>query len=495
MLQVNVRLRPFFVDVLSCDPVLRRVPVRSEPALRKPALDVAQIEMFPQSLNEMVDADDPCRIVSALVNLLDLTPLIKRLSLQGAPSYDPRMMLKLWMFGLLDGERASRRLEKRCRTDIRYKWLAGGLVPDHTKFCRFRKSLGPQLDELLAESVRLGREHGMANLGRVCIDGTKLPGAASQWRRFIDEADAADSDIDEPPPTKPPKKKRIPLPSKDPDAKTLRARNGQFIVGYNAQALAECDTGLVTTVHVSNEASDQGLLEPTLAKYLELSGELPSELIADAGYDTPMNATALAELGIEAFVAPNDHGVTWSLDEEKQPVCPQGHSAVKKDAYLKNGVEVVRYQVKECPSCALRSTCLRSEKFEHKTISHDARASLAHWLGQQERARSEEGKAATVERAQTIELVFARIKEHLKLRRLLMWGLDGAQAEFTAAALTLNLMLIASAMDPEVLRRLVTAICMRLGAPRLASQAHRGPVHAHSSIYLINCEQKLLEAA
>src|ERR1700722_4356970 len=185
---VSVRLRLFFVDVLSCDPVVRRVPVRAEPALRKPALDVAQIEMFPQSLDAMVDADDPCRIVSALVNLLDLSALIKQLSLQGAPSYDPRMMLKLWMFGLLDGERPSRRLEKRCRTDIRYKWLAAGLVPDHTKFCRFRKSLGPQLDELLAESVRLGRKHGMANLGRVCIDGTKLPGAASQWRRFIDEA-------------------------------------------------------------------------------------------------------------------------------------------------------------------------------------------------------------------------------------------------------------------------------------------------------------------
>jgi transposase len=463
--------------------------------LRKPALDVSQVEMFPQSLDEMVDADDPCRIVSALVNLLDLTPLMRQLSLQGAPSYDPRMMLKLWMFGLLDGERSSRRLEKRCRTDIRYKWLAGGLVPDHTKFCRFRKSLGSQLDELLAESVHLGRKQGLANPGRVCIDGTKLPSAASQWRTFIDEAEAADSDIDEPPPTEPKKKSRIPLPSKDPEARTMRTRKGQFIVGYNAQALVECETGLVTTIHVSNEASDKGLLEPTLAQCLEHQGELPSELIADAGYDTPMNATVLDELGIEAFVAPNDGGMKWSLGEQGQAVCPEGHSAVKKDLFTKNGVPVVRYQVEECPSCALRAACLRTEKSTHKTISHNARASLPSWLEQQERGRSEEGKAATIIRAQTIELVFARFKEQLKLRRLLLWGLEGAQIEVTAAALALNLLLIAASMDPKVLERLVKAICRRLGHRQPSSNGQTASPLAQEHLHLFTCEPRVLEAA
>ena len=186
------------------------------------------------SLDEMVDADDPCRYVWAVVELLDLSSLTNDLGLCGGASYHPSLLLKLWMLALWDGERSSRRIEKRCRTDIRYKWICRGLIPDHSTLCRFRRWLDTRLDALIVESIRLGRRTGLGGMGRASIDGTKLPSAASQWRKFRMEAECADASSES---QATPGQKREKLPCKDPDARTMRTRQGQFVEGYNAQCL------------------------------------------------------------------------------------------------------------------------------------------------------------------------------------------------------------------------------------------------------------------
>ena len=66
------------------------------------------------------------------------------------------------------------------------------------------------------------------------------------------------------------------LASTDPDARTVRARQGNFIVGYNPQVIVYRDTDLIMAVHMSKQSSDSNLLEPALEKYLELPGEFPA---------------------------------------------------------------------------------------------------------------------------------------------------------------------------------------------------------------------------
>lgn len=445
---------------------------------------MTQKSIFFESLDDMVDANDPCRLVSALVDLLDVSCLTKRLSLQGGASYHPSLMLKLWMFSLWDGERSSRKIEKRCSVDLRYKWLAEGLVPDHTTLHRFRRFLGPSLDEMLAESVALGRKIGMEGLGRASIDGTKLPGAASQWRVFREESELADEDLeaeveddDQNPGTKS-GRRRVALPSKDADARTMRSRSGQFIVGYNAQFLHDCDTDLVLATSVSSEASDAAQLAPTLDKCLDLHEELPGELLADAGYDTPANAQVLAELGIDATVAASDRSMKWSVDERGLAICPAGHLADRRSSFKKNGVPVVRFHVDECPNCSLRSGCLKNERAKSKTISLQADASLVHWIRQREKACSEAGKEGLKERAETVEFAFARVKERFGLRRLLLWGLEGARIETTFAALTLNLAVLGAKLGLEGVRELLSRIFRFLSRLQDLLERLSWPTHA-----------------
>lgn len=420
----------------------------------------------------MVDSDDPCRLVSRLVDLLDVSPLVSRLGLQGGASYHPRVMLKLAMFAAWDGERSSRKVEKRCKTDVRYRWLMGGLVPDHTTIWHFRHALGPLLDDLLAECVSLGKKAGLGGLSRASIDGTKLPCAASQWRRYREEADLADEELAERELRKEEKKKGEPLPCKDPQARTMRSRQGRFVTGYNAQALVDADTDLVAAFHLSSEASDAALLEPTLANCLESCGELPGELLADAGYDTPMNAWALHETGVQGWVACKERVPFWVSDESGRPLCPAGYAASHPERFTRKGVKVVRLSVGECGGCPLRRTCLKKEDQASKSISFDARVSPEPWIRQKLRSKSEAGKATLKERGSSVEFAFARLKARLGFHRFSHWGLRNCRVEVGIHFLAMNLAILGARLGPEELERLRRTSSRRLSAWKRAFRTH-----------------------
>ncbi len=452
-------LRLFFVDELSKDSPERKTPLRAEPALRKPAIQVSQAELFPQSLNDLVDQSDPVRLVSGLIDLLDVSELMAELPLKGGVNYDPRLMLKLWMFALWDGERSSRRIEKRCKYDNRYRWLCGGLIPDHTTLCRFRRRLGNRLDDLLVQSVKIARKKGMGGLGRASLDGTKLPSAASQWRRFRKESEDSDASISN---EEHPVERPLP-PSTDPDAKSMRSRSGQFIFGYNVQSLVDCDDGLVMAVDVSNEVVDMNRLSPTLEHCLALHQDLPAEILADSGYDSSENAQILAELGIVGWISSRAKEFIWSVSEEGEIVCPAGDVAVKQQNYATQGVSLQRTWVTGCRQCSLYDGCHDKPDRKVKTLSYRRGVDPRHWVEQTLRSLSSEGKQAALERCQTVELCFARIKRILGLRRLHLFGIQGAKTEVKMAALALNLMTLAKHFSLEDLRtRIFTIKCLLL---------------------------------
>lgn len=62
--------------------------------------------------------------------------------------YDPRLMLKILIYGYTTGFRSSRCIERRCVDDVPFCWLAAGSRPDYRSIARFRRrqaGAGPQL--------------------------------------------------------------------------------------------------------------------------------------------------------------------------------------------------------------------------------------------------------------------------------------------------------------------------------------------------------------
>src|SRR5215475_7379769 len=99
-----------------------------------------QQSLFPVALGDLIPANHPCRVIDAFVDRLDFTALgfVRAEAAEtGRPGYDPRDLLKLYLYGYLQQIRSSRRLESECRRNIELMWLLGRLVPDHKTIAEF----------------------------------------------------------------------------------------------------------------------------------------------------------------------------------------------------------------------------------------------------------------------------------------------------------------------------------------------------------------------
>ncbi len=102
-----------------------------------------------------------------------------RRSSAGRAGYDPDMLLTLLIYAYACGERSSRRIERLCATDVAFRLICAGDVPDHSVITRFLKVHAEAFAGLFVQVLRLCREVGPARLGTVAIDGTKIKANAS----------------------------------------------------------------------------------------------------------------------------------------------------------------------------------------------------------------------------------------------------------------------------------------------------------------------------
>ncbi len=144
--------------------------------------DPKQVFVLPPSIDDWLPEGHLARFVSELVDeVLDLEPfLVSYTEARGFPPYDPRLMLKLLIYGYVTGVRSSRAIERRCHDDVAFRFLAANAAPDFRSVARFRRRHLGALKALFTESLALCRAAGMVRLGRVALDGTKRRANASR---------------------------------------------------------------------------------------------------------------------------------------------------------------------------------------------------------------------------------------------------------------------------------------------------------------------------
>lgn len=121
---------------------------------------------------------------------------------RGYPPYDPRLMLRLLIYGYTTGVRSSRAIERRCADDVAFRYLAVGQAPDYRSIARFRRRHLDALADLFTQSLHLAQRLGMVKMGRVALDGTKLEANASKHKamsygRLIDKEERVEAEIAE----------------------------------------------------------------------------------------------------------------------------------------------------------------------------------------------------------------------------------------------------------------------------------------------------------
>src|ERR1700761_142374 len=141
-----------------------------------------QATLFPAVLDDLMPPDHMCRVIDLFVDRLPITQLgFERAEAAdtGRPGYDPRDLLKLYLYGYLNQIRSSRRLETECRRNIELMWLLGRLFPDHKSIAEFRRIHCDAIAAAGAALIQFAKNCGLIRGEWVAIDGSKFRAVAS----------------------------------------------------------------------------------------------------------------------------------------------------------------------------------------------------------------------------------------------------------------------------------------------------------------------------
>ncbi|WP_455771738.1 IS1182 family transposase [Streptomyces lavendulae] len=168
------------------------------------AFDPHQVLLLPPSLDDWLPEDHLARFVAELVDeVLDLGPILADYTeKRGFPPYDPRLIVRLLIYGYTTGVRSSRAIDRRCADDVAFRFLAAGQAPDFRSIARFRRRHLDALAGLFTQSLHLAMKLSMVKLGRVALDGTKLEANASKHKainygRLVDKEERTEAEIAE----------------------------------------------------------------------------------------------------------------------------------------------------------------------------------------------------------------------------------------------------------------------------------------------------------
>jgi transposase len=233
----------------------------------------SQGTLFPVSLEELIPEDHFCRVIDAFVDRLDMQALgfVRAEAAEtGRPGYDPRDLLKLYLYGYLQQIRSSRRLESECRRNLELMWLLGRLCPDHKSIAEFRRMHGQGVTQAGAELVKLARSVGLIRGEWIAIDGSKFRAVSSvssvheraAVERYLESLETADRE-DEP---------RVENSAvaaaleklrrhAEPEAGFMKTAQG-MLPAYNVQTAVDAEHGLIVAQQVSAAPSDNAACCP-----------------------------------------------------------------------------------------------------------------------------------------------------------------------------------------------------------------------------------------
>lgn len=459
-----------------------------------------QLFLLPPSLHEFLPKGHMAHIINEVVNGLDLRELYDRYNDLGSSAYHPQMMLKVLFYGYAMGERSSRTIGHRLKSDVAYMYLSALQQPDFRTINRFRKDNIDLLKGLFVQIVRLCVEMGMVSIGTIAIDGTKLKANASyrktkgvsdldeeikaidkQIETILKECEEVDEREDEqmgqdhspyevPSELREKQRLRERLESAkervlsrglkeinltDEEATTMLHKGYRAEPSYNGQIAVEGSHGVIVAATLSDNPADyEGLVE-LVEQTEQNTGKKPSEVLGDSGFSSYENLQYLGDKQITGYIPdqrmeslrkgtaqhPEFHKSRFKYDErEDSYICPMGKLLSYKGVVKREGKPDLRiYQCSDCLECKRKWECTRAE---YRTISLDPR----EYLMQTMRARlaTKDGKKKYGKRKYIVEPVFGDMKYNRKMKEVLLRGKIKAKGEFLIMCIAHNLKKIAN---------------------------------------------------
>jgi transposase len=382
--------------------------------------------LLPPNIKDVLGSDHLCFWLHTAVEQFDVVQFEQAYAGEGRLAYPPRMMLKVWLYAFCLRVTSTRRLEGRIREDLGFRYLAGGLTPDHKTLSEFLRRHRRAINDLFTQVVQMARRAGLAKLGHVAIDSTRVranasrrsvvdlePGRRQQWahdrrlvRQFQQKVSQQDPEEDggvglsagqqqalarQPLPGLP-KKGRQQVSLTDPESRFLRTAQG-WELGYTAD-LAVSDDHVIVATRVTQNATDNGSLVPMVEEVERQCRARPEKVTGDSGFFSGQALYEMKQRGIDLYLPDNNLKHEMQTGERAAGI---GQNRIRDP--------------------------------EH--------------LGMRAKLRSAQGRRTYRRRQAVVEPVFGILKEQRGMRKFRRRGLEAVTTEWMLAAMAYNLTRIA----------------------------------------------------
>lgn len=327
------------------------IPFKKSPILLNVEL------LSPSNIFDLLPDDHECFVYSDLFDQLDTTAIEKLYSDEGQHAYHPRLIVSILIYAYSRGMFSSREIERRCKEDLSFMYIAQMGCPNFRVLSDFRKDHTEFFHDCFKQTVKLAIELKLASLGHISLDGSKFKANSSkhkamsykhlkqkeqqlaneiealvaQAKRCDQEEDQAYQEktgyelpedlkykqerLDKIKAAKEALEQREELlnPGKaiedkkqisfaDTDARIM-GKKGDFDYRYNAQISVDADLQIIVGQHISFNANDKQEILPALKALQETTGRLPDKMTADNGYMSGANLEALEKSTVDAYIA------------------------------------------------------------------------------------------------------------------------------------------------------------------------------------------------
>lgn len=465
-------------------------------------LSRSQTFLLPKTIEEYVETDNPVRFIDAYVNTLDMEKLGFTHSTPqdlGRPSYNPKDLCKLYLYGGLNHIRSSRKLERESKTNLEAIWLLKGLTPDFKTIADFRKDNPAAIGALFKDFVAFLKELSLYGTQQVAIDGTKLRAVNSNDKAFtqralakrikvmeksvkhyLEELDAADEqeasdeqqassevgqdtkafEVDKLAALLEKKEKSQAILDKmqksgqtevaltDSDCRQMM-NHGRVESCYNMQAAVDPKNHLIVNYLVTNEASDLNQLSGIAINAKETLGVEQIDCISDKGYFDFMQIKQCVDSGVTPFVAVKRSGTGGSIVSPEFTadkffydkgadvyVCPAGQNLYFHCSTFQEGMDRRIYKCR-------KGVCSACRFFMTKCTGNKRGRLIWRWLHEEVvddlRKRMRLHPEVMGERKKVVEHTFGTIKRAFGAPYLLLRGLRKVSGEVGLLLFSYNL--------------------------------------------------------
>jgi transposase len=132
------------------------------------------------TIDDCLPADHLARFIVVIVGMLDLSAFYAYYAATGGEPIDPKVLLALLLYAYATGMFSSRQIEQATYEVIPFRFLAGGLHPDHSTLAWFRKQFLAEIKVVFAQVLLIAHELGYLTLGNISLDGSRIHADASK---------------------------------------------------------------------------------------------------------------------------------------------------------------------------------------------------------------------------------------------------------------------------------------------------------------------------